>query len=239
MKNQLRYKIRLERMGNERYAKKVYNEIGKGGKWVQSCGRNVKKCGLKKNWVVNRMGEVNGWRMDNANRSSGNISETKWKGMVGKEIEKYGLEKWKNGMIGKTSLVRYQEKQVPRREIFYDGSLGSSLLFKARTESVELNARTYRWQENYDKCKLFVRKPKEDVTHWIVECEFYDDERTRFIRKIVGIIGEERWEEIRMKDDLGLGYILGIESSVPIGVIEETKLYLEQLWYKRKNNIGE
>ena len=87
--------------------------------------------------------------------------------MVGKEIEKYGLEKWKNGMIGKTSLVRYQEKQVPRREMFYDGSLGSSLLFKARTESVELNARTYRWQENDDKCKLFVRKPKEDVTHRI------------------------------------------------------------------------
>ena len=98
-----------------------------------------------------------------------------------------------------------------------------------------MNARTYRWQENDDKCKLFA----DDVTHWIVECEFYDEERTRFIRKIVGIIGEERWDVIRMKDDLGLGYILGIESSVPIGVIEETKLYLEQLWYKRKNNIVE
>ena len=121
--------------------------------------------------------------------------------------------------------------------MFYDGSLGSSLLFKARTESVELNARTYRWQENDDKCKLCVRKPKEDVTHWIVECEFYDVERTSFIRKIVGIIGEERWEVIRMRDDLGLGYILGIEPSVPIRVVEETKLYLEKLWYKRKSNI--
>ena len=49
MKNQLEYKIRLERMNNKRYARKVYNEIGKGGKWIQSCGRNVKKCGLKKN----------------------------------------------------------------------------------------------------------------------------------------------------------------------------------------------
>ena len=64
MKNQLKYKIRLERMNNKRYAKKVYHEIGKGGKWIQSCGRNVKKCGLKKNCVVNKMGEVNGWIME-------------------------------------------------------------------------------------------------------------------------------------------------------------------------------
>ena len=69
------------------------------------------------------------------------------------------------------------------------------------------------------------------------ECEFYDVERTSFIRKIVGIIGEDRWEVIRMRDDLGLGYILGIEPSVPIRVVEETKLYLEKLWYKRKSNI--
>ena len=45
MKNQLKCKIRLERMNDKRYAKEVYNEIGKGGKWIQSCGRNVKKCG--------------------------------------------------------------------------------------------------------------------------------------------------------------------------------------------------
>ena len=53
----------------------------------------------------------------------------------------------------------------------------------------------------------------------------------RFKRNKVGIIGEERWEVIRMRDNLGLGYIIGIETSVPIRVIDKTKLYLEQIWY--------
>ena len=48
MKNQLKYKARLERMNSKRYAKKVYKEIGLGSKWIYSCGRNVKKSGLKK-----------------------------------------------------------------------------------------------------------------------------------------------------------------------------------------------
>ena len=42
-----------------------------------------------------------------------------------------------------------------------------------------------------------------------------------------------------MRDDLGVVLELGIETSVPIRVIYETKLYLEQLWYKSKNNILE
>ena len=71
-----------------------------------------------------------------------------------KEIEMYDLE---NGMIGKTNLERYQEKHLPRKQLFYNGSLGSSFLFKARTESIELNAKTCRWHENEDNCKLFIR----------------------------------------------------------------------------------
>ena len=188
---------------------------------------------------MNRNGEVNEWRMDNWDRSSGILSEIKWKGIICKEIEKYGLDKWKNGMHGKTSLTRYQAKEAPRRELFYDGSLGSSLLFKARTESVELNSRTYRWQENDDKCKFCVGQFKEDVSHWIVECKLYDQERTCFIIKMVEIIGEERWEVVRNREDQGLGFILGIETDVPVRVIEETKAFLEQLWYKKKNKLDE
>ena len=34
---------------------------------------------------------------------------------------------------------------------YYDGSVGSQFLFKARTQSLEVNSRTYRWNENKEK----------------------------------------------------------------------------------------
>jgi hypothetical protein len=45
----------------------------------------------------------------------------------------------------KSTLEWFMRKKCPKPEIFYGGCYGSELLFKARSKSLEVNGRTYRW----------------------------------------------------------------------------------------------
>ena len=48
-------------------------------------------------------------------------------------------------MERKNSLRWYKIKEKPKRENMYDGSWESRLLFKARTDSLEINEKRRRW----------------------------------------------------------------------------------------------
>ena len=50
-KGKLKYKIRLEEMGQERWARKIYLDRGNKSKWVLDCARIAKKCGFVRRWV--------------------------------------------------------------------------------------------------------------------------------------------------------------------------------------------
>ena len=65
--------------------------------------------------------------------------------VIKKEIQKKGVEKWKDNMRRKNSLRWYKIKEKPKRENMYDGSWESRLLFKARTDSLEINEKRRRW----------------------------------------------------------------------------------------------
>ena len=79
----------------------------------------------------------------------------KWKNEIEKAVREEGLAKWKMDMERKRSLDWYKVKKVPSFEIFYDGSLGSDLLFRARTQCLDVNARNYRWSESHSKvCQM-------------------------------------------------------------------------------------
>ena len=56
-------------------------------------------------------------------------------------------------MEKKNSLRWYKVKEKPRKENIYDGSWGSTLLFKARTDSLELNEKKRKWGGVNDKCE--------------------------------------------------------------------------------------
>ena len=187
--------------------------------------------------MVKRSGEVNEWRIDNENHSSFNWNQNKWKKEINQKTENYRLEKWQNEMKKKPTLKMYFDNKIkPQKEIYYDGSFGSSLLFKARSGSLELNSRTYRWNENQTKlCTKCNEGVEEDLSHVMIHCEKYDWARDQFILKVKEIIGRERWIEISQieSDDFGLGYILGFGNSRSGKVIEETKKYLEKIWYIR------
>ena len=50
-KAKLRYKVRLEKMDDNRWAKKVYKMTFGVSKWIGSCVRIVNKCGLARSYV--------------------------------------------------------------------------------------------------------------------------------------------------------------------------------------------
>ena len=61
-------------------------------------------------------------------------------------------------MKEKTSLEIYKNKDKPKKENFYNGSWESSLLFKARTKSLEINERIKRWGEGPEHCQIYTKK---------------------------------------------------------------------------------
>ena len=50
-KGKLKCKIRLEKMDDDRWAKKCYQEVGTKSRWNMNCARIVNKCGLSKRWI--------------------------------------------------------------------------------------------------------------------------------------------------------------------------------------------
>ena len=48
-----------------------------------------------------------------------------------------GLEKWRQNISTKLTLLLYRGKEKPKRELFYEGSWRGDLLFRARTGSIE------------------------------------------------------------------------------------------------------
>ena len=60
--------------------------------------------------------------------------------MVNVEELMDGLRKWKQGMSGKSTLKWHVSKAKPRLERIYDGSYSSELLFRSRSQSLEVNA---------------------------------------------------------------------------------------------------
>ncbi|KAF2347053.1 hypothetical protein FHG87_022190 [Trinorchestia longiramus] len=66
---------------------------------------------------------------DNSNLNNTNTADTS-------SLVTPGLNKWKGSMNGKTTLIWYAYMNVPRFEMFYDGSFGSLLLFAVRYEGL-------------------------------------------------------------------------------------------------------
>jgi hypothetical protein len=62
----------------------------------------------------------------------------KWKKEIERRTKEYRLDKWQKIMNGKTPMVWYAQKKVPRTEIFYDGSYESQLLFGVRCKTLTL-----------------------------------------------------------------------------------------------------
>ena len=69
---------------------------------------------------------------------------------------------------------------------WYDGSLGSDLLFRAKAQCMDVNARNYRWSESHSKlCQMCAMGEDKTVEHVVLGCEKYDRDRMEMMRVIL------------------------------------------------------
>ena len=98
-------------------------------------------------------------------------------------------------MERKVTLEWYKEKKVPRWENYYDGSWEAKLFFKAKSGSLEVNGRTYGWNDGEkwwcEKCSGEETPIREDIKHLILECAAYNNERTELENFIIQEFGRE------------------------------------------------
>ena len=163
-----------------------------------------------------------------------NWSVNKWKKIVNLKVRHLGWGKWRNAMESKSTLEWYKEKLTPRYERFYDGTWGSELLFKARCQSLELNDRTYRWNVDRSRlCKMCNNGEIESVSHMVVECERYIEERRVLIEAVKNEIGGSMAEEWHVDERRSMCMLFGLTDEINIRVIEAVKEFLVSVWNKR------
>ena len=227
-------------MKEERIVKKIYNMNSNKTKWQKTCSRYIKLCEFRKMFVISLDGNIQpGYKIINHNGSSLNWSYNVWKKNINAKVQEIGLKKWRDGIATKETLNWYSYKQCPKHEIFYNGDEGSSLLFKCRTQSLEVNFRTYRWNE--ERTKLCSKcRPNlivdETIRHLMAECAFYNEERESFMSRVIEIVGREQWNQlISSEGDNDLQYLLGLQDTSNIRIVNETKKFLTEIWKKRNN----
>ena len=226
----------MERMSDERWVKRVAKWSGGQSKWMKGCWRNARMHGCQKVWRVQLNMNVEEWRMVDERGSGTEWDLSEWKKWIDKRVKEVGVRKWREGMHVKPTLAWYERKECPRHEWCYDGSFGSQLLFKARTQSLEVNARTYRWSESGVRmCEQCDRGVDESVLHVVLECERYDRERQRLLDSVVQLVGQDEWLRVSSMDDRGMCLLLGLGEGC-LNVTEMVKMFLVKVWTERMMN---
>ena len=237
-KSVLKYKVRMDRMGPERWVKRVHVWSNCWSKWSKDCWKRARKCGCRKVWNVGLNMRVNEWRMVDESGRGQDWDMKKWKRWIDEQVKTNGVNKWRAGMRGKPTLKWYENKVCPEYECCYDGSYSSELLFKARTQSLEVNARTYRWSDSGVKvCDQCGTGADETVEHLVLECDMYDRQRQVLIGLVVGKIGMDEWIKVRSENDHGMCMLLGFSKGRQTVILEAMKVFLLDVWNARSVNI--
>ena len=156
----------------------------------------------------------------------------KWKSVVGKEVKCVGLNEWKSEMERKKTLEWYKEKKEPKYERWYDESLGGDLLFCARTQCMDVNARSYRWSESQSKtCQMCDMGEDESVEHIFLECEGYERERWEMMQTTLRELGSEVNERVEKTGKERMMLLVGLSEESSEGIIEAVKEFLERVWF--------
>ena len=129
----------------------------------------------------------------------------------------------------------YKKKEKPGKMRIYDGSWAATLLFKARTNSLEVNERKKRWggiKETCEGCERRGNREIETLEHMMVECETYEKERKMLEKEMEGVMGKEEWERVKRTEGRGMVEVLSIEREDQ-RILEKTKGFLAKVWGRR------
>ena len=95
-----------------------------------------------------------------------------------------------------------------------------------------------------DRCVLCNGGKVEDVKHFVLECEEFDQDRCRLLERIKGIVGAEEWVKGYEEgdDDSRVGLLLGRRVDVNREVMDDIdRCIMKEMvtwWQRRKVLLG-
>ena len=188
--------------GNNDLLREILHEMmenGKGNPWLRIVN------GYMKLINVRNMEELH------------QINEEKIK----ERVRKWGEKKWRKDMEGKSTLNMYfMNKKEIKEENIYDNTFKSRLLFRCRTNSLQLNWRK-RFNGGEEKCEVCLQGESETLQHFLLYCEGLKDIRTKYT-----ITTDTTLEKV---------LLFNPESEEEI---EKYSLYVDELWKERKRKIA-
>ena len=229
----IKYRLRLEYMDEKRWAKKVFQWRKRDSKIRKQTNRRMKKINMK-------ITENNDNLQIKINDETVDGTEKKIANKVKKEIASTGNKKWVSNMEKKSSLQLYRVKEKPGKDKAYNGTWEASLLFKARTNTLETNERKKKWGGENDECEKCGKRGeriKETLEHVLTECSEYEEERYRLDERIRNKLGQ-LWNRRKMEEDRGLKTMLGLKDN-NVHVVKYTKEFLKEIWRKRSKKTSE
>ena len=148
--SKIEFEERLRKMGEERWARKVFSYL-----YMKNVDTKWRK----------RTRKLSSKYLDNSRIPSQKETSVK------KKVKETERDMWKVGMLTKSSLETYRTfKQEIAKEKIYDNSRGSSLLFEARTGV--LRTKTYRAKyEGTDTLCSACGEEEETAEHLIMFCK--------------------------------------------------------------------
>ena len=224
IKATLKYKVRLEKMGEDRWAKKVYRDVGNKSKWLKGCVRSVRKIQMGRKFELREGVRDMDWKLCQGVGEEGDFEVDEWKVIINRKVEEYGLEKWRRGMENKSTMEIYKKKRIPKKESCYEGGGDSVLLFELKSKWCHF-------------CEVQGSREEETIIHLLTECSAYEPAMEWAIDKYIEKIGERDFHMKRQDEDRGLGYFLGLEEGVPEGVVQISKAYINWVWSIREREI--
>ncbi|KAF2345624.1 hypothetical protein FHG87_023619 [Trinorchestia longiramus] len=138
-------------------------------------------------------------------------------------------------MKWKIILIWYASKNVPRFEMFYDGSFGSQLLFAVRCKALSVNRHTWRWNMgNTRLCLQCNRGVEETVEYLVLECSKYEHERESLMDVVHEQYGENKRNARCVEEDSGMRYLVGLDEECNMIVVDAMEDFLVHAWNKRQ-----
>ena len=142
---------------------------------------------------------------------------------IKKKIREWDTEKWKEELRSKSSVKIYRNfKEHMKDDGCYDNKFSSKLLFKARSNT--LNLKIENRHKNGDTSCDLCNEEKEDLVHFLLDCKILENKRNINIMTAFHDTNKENM----------VGKILHSKEE-----IEEVKQMIESLWNHRKKLIKE
>ena len=135
---------------------------------------------------------------------------------IKRKVHEWGNRQWKQSMERKSTMEIYRRYKDKIKENWYDNSFASRLLFRARSNSLQLNWRG-RFGGGDETCQLCGEGVIEDQEHFLKRCE-----GLKHLREVWGIA-----------DDVEMKKLLLFEEHTEREV-DQLKRYLDSIWRKRE-----